>query len=304
MWGYQTTVGDIWGSGSNVTGLSWSTDESEVWMTHQNHRFTKWVKSAGVWPSSPTLTLPSPSATSGSAADRLYYPGGISVSTDRLRIWIADSSNHRIAHWKSVSGTWTAQTPIGATQFNKPNDVHVTADESTMYVADTYNSRISVWVQSAGVWSASYTFGSNGAGAEQLNLPRGIAISPDECTMYVADTLNNRVSVWTRTSTSSTSWSNLTTFGGSSTDSTVLQQPAGLEISSDGLTLWVCDGHETVVIWKRPNVSSTSWSVHQVLGAGGNQPQTIYSTYKVNRSADNSRIMVTDSGCCDIWGVI
>jgi hypothetical protein len=100
-------------------------------------------------------------------------------------------------------------------------------------------------------WSNQTTFGSHGAGVSQFNFPSGVAVSPDMLTVWVADTNNTRMSVWTRPSTSSASWSNPTTFGSFGAGLSQFKNPYRVAVAPDGRTVWVADAfNHRISVWE------------------------------------------------------
>ena len=103
-----------------------------------------------------------------------------------------------------TSNTWANQTTFGSqggglNQFRIPQGIALSGDTLTMWVADTNSGRVSVWTRpnaSSIAWTNQTTFGSEGSGASQLVSPRTVAIANGTRTAWVADTLNNRISIW------------------------------------------------------------------------------------------------------------
>jgi hypothetical protein len=151
----------------------------------------------------------------------------------RERVW------SHLTNFGSVGG--------GADQFTLPNGVAVTPDGQTVWVADALNQRISVWGKSGGTWDHLTNFGSNGGGADQLRFPRGVAVAADGQTAWVADTNNQRISVWTK---AGSSWSHLTNFGSTGSGADQLDFPFGVAATPDGQTVWVADSNNNrISVW-------------------------------------------------------
>ncbi|MFM8593930.1 MAG: hypothetical protein ACKOCK_06005, partial [Chloroflexota bacterium] len=119
-------------------------------------------------------------------------------------------------------------------------------------------------------WVYSTKFGSSGSGDTNFSSPTCVAVSSDFLTAWIADSTNNRVTVWTRPDTSSTTWSFSTKFGTVGSGDTNLNGPNGLAVASDGLSVWVADTlNHRLVIWTRPDIASTTWSFSTKFGTGG-----------------------------------
>lgn len=147
-----------------------------------------------------------------------------------------------------------------------------------------------------GVWADQTTFGSAGSGASQFWIPKGIALSQDSLTAWVADTENNRISVWTRPAASSTEWTNQTTFGSNGSGSDQLGGPNSLAVSPDGLTAWVVDtGYDRISVWSRPDGSSTDWSNQTTFGSFGSGSSQFHFPLGVAVSPDGLTAWVGDT---------
>jgi len=164
---------------------------------------------------------------------------------------------------------WTNQTTFGSTgsganQLDRPSSVALTADGRTAIIADADNNRISVWTRSSSTstdWANSTTFGSAGNGAGQFNQPRGVALTANELTLLVADMDNNRVSIWSRSTTSATDWAFVTSFGTLGPNLGDLNSPDNVSLSADGLSVFVTEvANNRISVFSRLSTSSNSWS--------------------------------------------
>ena len=135
------------------------------------------------------------------------------------------------------------------------------APNGDLYVSDTGNDRIQEFtVNSNGTLNFVASYGTEGTGssapAGDLNQPTGIAVSPDGSTLWVADTLNNRVQ---SLALSSGTWGTpirKTTGKGTQTAFSV---PWGVTVAPDG-SIWVSDtGNNRLVSMSTAGV--LNWSV-------------------------------------------
>jgi sugar lactone lactonase YvrE len=139
--------------------------------------------------------------------------------------------------------------------------------------ADWENHRFSIWTRSDAAstsWSNQTTFGSDGTGPSNLTNPQGVFMAADGLTIWVSDSGNSRISIWTRPDATSANWANQTTFGSFGTGPTNLKLADGVWASSDGLSAWVADtGNHRVSIWTRASATSTTWDHLDNLGSYG-----------------------------------
>ena len=208
--------------------------------------------------------------------------------------------------YRAKFGTRNVWTPRGDSNFNRPQGVFVSADGKTAWVADTDNNRISIWTRpatSSTSWSYRAKFGTRNVlhprGDSNFYPPQGVFVSADGKTAWVADTNNDRISIWTRPSTSSTSWSYSAKFGTKGDGNSNFSKPVGVSVSADTLTAWVADsGNNRISIWTRPNNTSRTWSYSNKIGIQGDGSGSLEfdTPYDVFVSADTLSAWVADSG--------
>jgi DNA-binding beta-propeller fold protein YncE len=224
-WVNQTTFGGERSQFDNPRGVGISPDGQTIWVADiGNNRISIWQKSGDTWANRTTF------GSKGKGLDDFDHPEGVAVSANGRTVWVADTSNDRIAVWASESPRiWSNQTTFGRkgdgrAEFDLPAGVAVSGDGQTAWVADLKNHRIAIWSRvNRTSWSLQTTFGRKGDGPGELELPAGVAVSADGQTVWVADLHNSRISVWTR---SGTTWSNQTTFGSRGVRLQPVPQPA------------------------------------------------------------------------------
>ncbi|MFM9105711.1 MAG: NHL repeat-containing protein [Chloroflexota bacterium] len=217
-----------------------------------------------------------------------------------------------------AAGTWANFTTIGsgvsgaaATEFAGPAGVHVSPEGLMLWVADVNNNRISVWTRPSVAskdWAPHSTIsGTSGAGSTDLSLPVGVVATEDGLTTLIADTGNNRVSVWTRTLAQPTTWVHQTNFGTLGADDDQFNSPNGIDVTADGLTVLVVEAaNNRVSIWSRPDATSNAWTERATFGSGPNNGKSQFNgPYDVAVSANGLLAWVADAGNSRIswWGV-
>jgi DNA-binding beta-propeller fold protein YncE len=299
-WTNQTTFG---GRGSEADefdypfGLAISDDTLTVLVADANNdRISVWTRTSIA---STDWSHQTNFGSYGVGANELSWPNGVAISKDGLTVFVADSLNDRISVWtrsSAASADWTDQTTFGsigegASDFYSPESVAISSDGLTAFIVDMGNARISVWTRSSAHstdWANQTTFGSFGSRASEFNLPFDCAVSSDDKTVFVADYNNNRISIWTRSSSSSTDWTHQTNFGASKFDGT-----AGVSVSEDGLQVFVADDSR-ISVWRRSRAARTGWT-HQVnFGTKGTGPQQFKWPTDVLVSGDGNTVFVAD----------
>jgi len=185
----------------------------------------------------------------------------------------------------------------GFDEFDMPRGIAVTADDATALIADSGNHRIAVWRNFGYGWEPVAHFGSYGVGNGQFKQPNGVALADDALTLWVADTLNARVSVWTRPSLESNDWTWQTSFGSTGYDPAEFYSVTDVAVSPDGLVAWVTDrDNERVSVWQRPDASSAAWAHLGNFGGGpGAGPGQFDKPLGVAVAPDLRTLWVADS---------
>lgn len=118
----------------------------------------------------------------------------------------------------------------------------------------------------AGPWELETQFGAFGTGPSQFDYPNSVAISADGLTAWIADAQNDRISVWTRPTASSTAWANADIIGSTGTGMANFQGPECVRVAPDERTMWVVDTlNNRVSEWTRPS-KSAAWAPFTIIG--------------------------------------
>ncbi len=317
IWRNQTTFGSGPGTGDaefgTNSGLALSTDLRTLLVadSFNNHRVSVWTRPGISGPDATNWTHQVNFGSQGTGPSNFNFPSSVALSVDGLTAWVADLHNNRISVWARTTSTgtdWSPETTFGtlgtgSDQFHEPRGIAVSANGLTVWVADLANNRISIWTRpntSAGKtnWTNQTTFGTEGNGPNQLQYPHAVAVSEDALTAWIMDNSNNRVSIWTRPGSGSTSWTNQTTFGsGQAGGASEFNAPSDLAVSADGLTVWISDmQNNRVSIWTRPNAGSTTWTNQTRFGGLGVGPNDLSSPNGIAVSPDGGTAWVSDYG--------
>jgi DNA-binding beta-propeller fold protein YncE len=231
---------------------------------------------------------------------------GVAVSGNEQTSWVVDAGNTRVSVWsRQTNGQWEHDALFGSSgsglgQFNLPFGVAVADDGLTAFVGDQGStqtlegSRVSVWrKQFDGSWTNPFSLGNGtGDGADQFDRPTGVAVSGDGKTLWVADTGNDRISVWTE---DNGFWTPLTTFGSEGTGPGQFRDAVGVAVSGDGQTAWVIDRMNTVVsVWTRQ--ANGDWTFATEFGSFGDDPDQWRGPLSVAVAADGQTAFVPDLG--------
>jgi F0F1-type ATP synthase membrane subunit c/vacuolar-type H+-ATPase subunit K len=155
----------------------------------------------------------------GTSQSMLYGPQGVSYDSNKGYLYVADTGNNRVMVWTSaissnnqnanyVMGqanfsTGSAGSPVSASTMNQPVKVYSFFRSSVVYVVDKGNNRaimFNLGVTGNGqaadlVIGQSAMNASSGATSQAgLRSPEGVAVNPSDGHVYIADSLNNRVS--------------------------------------------------------------------------------------------------------------
>ena len=304
-WSGQSTFGTAGGGAGQFAapwGLAVSANRLTMWVTeYTNNRVSVWTRSStgSAW------TFQTTFGGFGAGNSQFSGPWGVAVSADTLRVWVADTGNSRVTIWarpNASSTAWTYQAKFGTAAtglgtFAYPSDMILSQDELTLWIADTARG-FSVWTRPdafSNFWSNPKMVSARGSGESDLMNPWGLAISADELTMWVADSANHRISVWTRPNANSTNWSHQTNFGSQGSGPDQFNQPSDVAVSNDSRTVWVTEyASNRVSVWTRPNANSEAWSPLTTFGESGNGLSQFHSPTELSISADNTTIWIVD----------
>lgn len=163
-------------------------------------------------------------------------PAGTDFSSDAIAMVLADKNNHAIrwierantsigwdtAYVSTIAGLNSAQAlvdgPVAGARFKSPYDVILSSDQTYIIVADSMNHALRLierssasddWstgtvstISGTGTSGCDLCAGSGAAGTATWYEPKGMAMSSDEKSLFIVDSLNRRIRILKRTSTS------------------------------------------------------------------------------------------------------
>ena len=127
------------------------------------------------------------------------------VTVDRHKnVYMSESDRHRVVKWSPSTNLTTVvagQTDQRGTDdgyLSEPDGIYFDRKSETLYVSDSRNNRIQKWKKdaTAGVRVAGSNSSAPGEDEGSLNDPNGVWMDEQSEVVYVADTMNNRVTRW------------------------------------------------------------------------------------------------------------
>ena len=196
---------------------------------------------------------------------------------------------------RACAGGQTCRSGECADRACTPDSTNVTCDGKCGVVVNNCGTQVDCGVCGCTAWVNQTSFGTRGNGTNQFSHPLGVSVSTDGLTAWIADSINHRISVWTRPTASSAAWANQTTFGKNGFGPYDFIEPRGVSVSADGLTACVVDDVDRVSVWTRPFAGSIEWTYQTKVGSHGTDPDQFYDPFDVAVSADGLTLWVADT---------
>lgn len=265
------------------------------------------------------------------AANTLNNPTGLFYDYANQRLYISDTGNNRVLiYTTAIAGDGqNANYVIGQTNFtnngpastrsglSSPEGVSVNASNNALAIADRDNNRVMIWSSpplsnganaSNVLGQAGFTSSGYGTTDKALHTPRGVGYDPNSGYLYVADSENNRVLVWTAPVTANNQAANYvlgqTTFTANSagTSSTALRNPTRVSIGSSSGVVYVTDTGNNRGLVYSASILVDGQAADKVVGQAdfaGASPATsqtgVSSPGSVVSNGSNGRVYVADT---------
>ncbi|MEI7918323.1 MAG: hypothetical protein WCH58_02975 [Candidatus Saccharibacteria bacterium] len=261
------------------------------------------------------------------AANSLNNPTKIYVHKTTGDIYITDTGNSRVLVFSAISvSDPTATYVVGASDFVSKNSSGVVSSSKMLspdgivangdgasfklFVSDKDFNRVMVFSQITGNGQAATAILgqadtiSSGAALSQGGLAGPSGIASDGTNIYVADTNNSRVMIW---SISATTGQNATRVlgqtwfysNGQTTTSAGMKLPEDVYYANNGYLFVADTGNHRVNIWSS-SVTTSGQAANYVIGqtsftasASGATPSNLY--YPSGVSGDGSMILISDT---------
>jgi tripartite motif-containing protein 71 len=212
-------------------------------------------------------------------------PQGVAVDSGG-NVLVSDSRNFRIQRFSS-SGQFLWQVGLrgrfSGYALNYPRGINADPRDGSILLADNFSSQVKKFDKDGNfLWKA----GGQGAAPGQINHPSQAAVGPDG-TVYVADSWNKRITVY------SASGTYLRTIGSSS--GFTMKDPRGIAVDQSNGDLYVTDLTAKAVFHLRNNGSWVSTignnaSLGQVLGSPNQSAVDANYVYVTDSAANAVRI--------------
>jgi sugar lactone lactonase YvrE/F0F1-type ATP synthase membrane subunit c/vacuolar-type H+-ATPase subunit K len=263
----------------------------------------------------------------------LSGPTGLFYDTANQRLYIADTNNNRVLIYNSAiaDNGQNANFVLGQSNFTTNSarisrnglaaPAYVTSNTSTnsVAIADRDNNRVLLWSnlpntngQNADFVLGQAGFTSSGFSVSQtaLHTPQGVAFDPNTGALYVADTDNNRVMVWTSAITANNQaatyvlgQSNFNTSTPQAISSSSLAGPTRVEVGASSSVIYVSDsGHNRGLVFAG-GISSNNQAATRAIGQAnfsGSSAQTTQAGLSnpggMAIDSGNGKVYVADTG--------
>ncbi|KKP86292.1 MAG: hypothetical protein UR87_C0023G0006 [candidate division CPR3 bacterium GW2011_GWE2_35_7] len=281
-----------------------------------------------------TFSQSDPNQNVNVGASTLYLPTDVFYDNTNNRLYIADTGNNRVLIYTSVisRNNQSANYVLGQSSFttnapsldeyslSSPSAVTVNTSNNYVAIADRDNNRILVWTStpSSNGPAANFVIGqsdfyTNNYNTTQntLHTPKGVSYDPNTGYLFVGDSDNNRVLVWTSTITSNGQNANRVLGQTNFTDNTpinpvsaaALNYPTKVIVNYRSSTLFIVDSNNNRALVFTQAIISDGQSANLVIGqsnmsdASAQISQTgLNNPTGINVNPSNGEVYVADTG--------
>lgn len=230
------------------------------------------------------------------SANTLNAPTGLFYDTTNSRLYIADTNNNRVLIYTSqisysgqdadlVLGQTSMTTNAARTAANglaAPEGIAVNMNTNQLAVADRDNNRVLVWSTSPlsngqpanfVLGHANFTNASFGVSPTAMHSPQGVAFDINTGRLYVADSENNRVIVWSNTITANNQaanyvlgQANFSSSNPQSVGASSLANPQRVSVNQSSGVVYVADTGNNRGLMFTTTVTTNGQAANQVIG--------------------------------------
>ncbi|USN96647.1 MAG: hypothetical protein H6797_00380 [Candidatus Nomurabacteria bacterium] len=259
------------------------------------------------------------------SANTLNGPTGLFYDTTNSRLYIADTNNNRVLIYTSQitysgqdadlvlgqTSMTTNSARTAANGFAAPEGIVVNTNTNQLAIADRDNNRVLIWSSSPlsngqaasfVLGHSSFTSASFGVSSALMHSPQGVTFDNNNGRLYVADSENNRVLVWTSTITANNQaadyvlgQSNFTTSSPQTVSASSLTNPQRVTVNQSSGTVYVADTGNNRGMMYTTTITSNSQAANQVIGQPDFSSSSALTT-QTGLSSPNSIISDTTNG--------
>lgn len=239
--GYNWSEGPLWVQDSSVEGGGYL-----LWSDVPENKIFKWVEGQDT---KPVLFMEPSGYTGLGTYSRERGSNGLGVDKDG-NLYFAEHGDRRISVMKPGYGKKTVADSYQGKRFNSPNDLEI-ASNGNIYITDpSFGLPRDAAVKELS-YNGVYLIRPSGEVvllSDEFQAPNGIGLSPDEKTLYVADT-NFRNPIWKAfdVKPDGTIANGRVLFNAQEAGLTGMGGPDGFEVAADG-SIWSSGPGGVVVI--------------------------------------------------------